>query len=55
MEHLAGKRFADDEDLKDAVVTWLNNQAATWYEESISQTGAKVRQVLNVKGDYVER
>ena len=27
-EHLLGKRFAND-DLKDAVVTWLNNQAAT--------------------------
>ena len=34
-EHLAGKRFANDEDLKDAVVTRLNNQAATWYEEGI--------------------
>ena len=30
-EHLAGKRIANDEDLRDAVVTWLNNQAATWY------------------------
>ena len=29
-EHLAGKRFANDEDLKGTVVTWLNNQAATW-------------------------
>ena len=27
-EHLAGKRLANDEDLKDAVVTWFNNQAA---------------------------
>ena len=26
--HLAGKRFANDEHLKDAVVTWLHNQAA---------------------------
>ena len=34
-EHLAGKLFTNDEDLKDAVVTWLNNQAATWYEEGI--------------------
>ena len=32
MEQLAGKRYANDEDLKDAVVTWLNNQVATWYE-----------------------
>ena len=37
--HLAGKCFANDEDLKDAVVTWLNNQPATWY----AQTGAKVK------------
>ena len=34
-EHFDGKRFANDVDPKDAVVTWLNNQAATWYEESI--------------------
>ena len=34
-DHLAGKSFSNDEDLKDAVVTWLSNQAATWYEEGI--------------------
>ena len=34
-EHLAGKRLANDEGLKDAVVTWFNNQAATWYEKGI--------------------
>ena len=27
-KHLARKRFANDEDLKDAVMNWLNNQAA---------------------------
>ena len=27
-EHLAGKRFKDDEDLQRAVVEWLNSQAA---------------------------
>ena len=34
-EHVVGKCFANDEDLKDAVMTWLNNQVATWYEEGI--------------------
>ena len=34
-EHLAGKRFADDEDLQHAVMDWLNSQAAVWYEEGI--------------------
>ena len=36
-EHLDGKRFANDEDLKDADVTSLNNQAATWLEEGIHE------------------
>ena len=34
-EYLAGKCFVNDEDLKDAVITRLNNQAATWYEQGI--------------------
>ena len=25
-EHLAGKRFTNDEDLKEAVITWLNTR-----------------------------
>ena len=35
--------------MKDAVMIWLNNQAAIWYEENID-TGA-----FNLKGDYVEK
>ena len=36
-EHLAGKRFTDDEDLRRAVMDWLNSQVAIWYEEGISK------------------
>ena len=36
-EHLAGKRFTDDEDLQHAVMVWLNSQATVWYEERISK------------------
>jgi len=32
---LGGKRFDDDDDLKDAVQKWLTWQAAAFYEESI--------------------
>ena len=53
-EHLIGKRFANDEDLKDAVVTWVNNQAAIWYVEGIHKLVPRYK-CLNVKGDYVER
>ena len=49
-----GARFANYEDLKDAIVTWLKNQAATWYEKSIHNLVSRYK-YLNVKGDYVER
>jgi hypothetical protein len=54
-EHLAGKRHADDEDLQHAVVDWLNNQAAVWYEEGISKLVSRYDKCLNVQGDYVEK
>ena len=54
-EHLAGKRFTDDEDLQHAVVDWLNSQAAVWYEEGISKLESLYDKCLNVQGDYVEK
>ena len=44
-----------DEDLKDAVVTWLNSQAATRYDEGIHKLMPRCEKCLNVKGDYVEK
>jgi len=32
-----GKRFDDDDDLKDAVQKWLTSQAAAFYEEGIQK------------------
>ena len=55
IEHLAGKRFANDEDLKDAILTWLNNRAATWYEEGIHKLVSRNDKCLIIKGDYVEK
>ena len=40
-----------DEDMKDAVVTWLNIQMATWYGEGIHKLMLRCK-CLNVKGDY---
>ena len=34
---LGGKRFDDDDDLKDAVQKWLTSQAAAFYEEGIQK------------------
>ena len=55
MEHLAGKRHADDEDLLHAVVDWLNSQAAVWYEEGSSKLVSRYDKCLNVQDDYVEK
>ena len=55
MEHLAGKHFANDEDLKDAVVTLLNIRAATRYEEGIHKLVPRYEKCLNVKGDFMEQ
>ena len=46
-EHLPGKRIANDEDLKDAVVSWLNNQAATWYEEGIHKLVPRYNKIVD--------
>jgi hypothetical protein len=54
-EHLAGKRHADDEDLRRAVMDWFNSQAAVWYEEGISKLVSRYDKCLTVQGDYVEK
>ena len=53
-EHLAGKCFANDDELKDAVVTRLNNQTVTWYDEDIHKLVSRYK-CRNIKGDYVEK
>jgi len=54
-EHVAGKRFTDDEDLQHAVMDWLNSQVAIWYKEGISKLVSRYNKCLNVQGDYVEK
>ena len=54
-EHLAGKRFTDDEDLQHAVMDRLNSQAAVWYEEGMTKLVSRYDKCLNVQGDYVEK
>jgi hypothetical protein len=54
-EHLAGKRHADDEDLRRAVLDWLNSQAVVWYEERISKLVSRYDKCLSVQADYVEK
>jgi len=51
---LGGKRFDDDDDLKDAVQKWLTSQAAAFYE-GIQNLVPRYDKCLNNGGKYVEK
>ena len=52
---LGGKRFDDDEGLKDAVRKWLTSQAATFYEEGIQKLVPRYDKCVHNGGEYVEK
>ena len=52
---LGGKRFDDDNDLKDAVEKWLTSQVAAFYEEDIQKLVPRYNKCLNNGGEYVEK
>jgi len=51
---LGGKRFDDDDDLKDAVQKWLTSQAAAFCE-GIQKLVSRYDKYLNNGGEYVEK
>ncbi|GBN41322.1 hypothetical protein AVEN_93684-1, partial [Araneus ventricosus] len=53
-EFLGGKRFGSNEELENAVTTWLNELAIEEYDMGILQLVDKYDKCLNVGGDYVE-
>ncbi|GBM52049.1 Histone-lysine N-methyltransferase SETMAR [Araneus ventricosus] len=54
-EFLGGKRFGRDEELENAVTTWLNELAAKEYDMRILKLVDRYDKCLNVGGDYVEK
>lgn len=52
---LGGNRYGSDDELKEGVSEWLNNLAATEYEEGIAKLVKRYDKCLNVYGDYVEK
>jgi hypothetical protein len=52
---LGGKRFDDNDDLKDAVQKWLTLQAAAFYKEGIQKLVPRCDKCLNNGGEYVEK
>jgi hypothetical protein len=52
---LGGKRFDDDDDLKDAVQKWLTWPVAAFCEEGIQKLVPHNNKCLNNGGEYVEK
>ena len=52
---LGGKRFDDNEDLKDAAQKWLTSQVGPFYEEDIQKLVPCYNKCLNNGGEYVEK
>ena len=52
---LGGKRFDNDDDLKDVVHKWLTKQAAGFYEEGTHKTVPRYDKCLDNGSEYVEK
>ncbi|GBM29672.1 hypothetical protein AVEN_203583-1 [Araneus ventricosus] len=54
-EFLGGKHFGSDEELENAVTTWLNELVAVKYNMGILKLVNGYDKCVNVGGDYVEK
>jgi len=52
---LAGRRFHDDNEVKEAVTTCFASQAASFYDEGIQKLVQRYDKCLNNGGNYVEK
>ena len=51
---LGGQRFAANDELQDAVKTYLSSLAANFFAEGIEKLVSRYDKCLNLFGDYVE-
>jgi hypothetical protein len=54
-EHLAGRRFSDDDEVKFAGQRFLNDMAASWYDMGIHKLPLRLQKCIDRNGDYVEK
>jgi hypothetical protein len=52
---LRGRRFANDEEVKDAVHTWLHGQPKTFFADGIRKLVDRSNKYVVKRGDYVEK
>jgi histone-lysine N-methyltransferase SETMAR len=54
-EHLSGKRFASDQEVKNETRNWLTNLDTNFYAEGILKSVSCWDKCLNLFGDYMEK
>jgi len=55
LKHPAGKKFKDDGEVQDEVMTWFNGQAADCYDSEIQKLVPRLNKCLYSAGDGVEK
>ena len=51
----AGKKFDDDDEVQEEVMTWFKGQAAHFYDSEIKKLFPRLNKCLANAGDYVEK
>jgi len=54
-KHLAGKKFDDDDELQEEVMTWFKGQAADFYDSGIQKLVPRLNKCLDNAGECVEK
>jgi len=54
-KHLAGKKFDDDDEVQEEVMTCFKGQAADFYDSGIQKLVPRLNKCLDNAGDYVEK
>jgi hypothetical protein len=53
-EHLAGKKFDDDDEVQEEVMTWFKGQTADFYDSGIQKLVPRLNKCLENAGDFVD-
>jgi histone-lysine N-methyltransferase SETMAR len=54
-KHLAGKKFIDDNEVQEEVMTWFKGQAADFYDSGIQKLVPRLNKCFDNAGDCVEK
>jgi len=54
-KHLAGKKFDDDDELQEEVMTWFKGQLTDFYDSGIQKLVPRLNKYLDNAGDLIEK